>query len=144
MIADTSRAGQVPLWNTTLGPAAFEFSNDQWANKLFFRWDFRLIAPCTGNYLFNVGGDGMSQAHKRNFVDAAFDSRSYPMEVRAREKLNWMSFSTDGVQFYANDRLVISSGAWKDQSVAYYNGSVTMQAVCRQDMSSHADALCRR
>jgi hypothetical protein len=87
MAGDTSRAGQVPLWNTTLGPAAYEFSNEQWANKLFFRWDFRLIAPCTGNYLFNVGGDGMFQAHNRNcgllniVVDAAFMSCSYPMAL---------------------------------------------------------------
>jgi hypothetical protein len=55
-------ARSVPNWRTTLGPAAFEWENASstgWYNNLFFDWQFRIVAPCSGQYQFQVTGDGM-------------------------------------------------------------------------------------
>jgi hypothetical protein len=51
----------VPGWNTTFSYAAMEYSQFWWQDTVYFEWNFRLVAPCTGNYQFAVVGDGMDK-----------------------------------------------------------------------------------
>lgn len=53
----------VPKWRD-FGAAAYEFNvatvaPGGWFNSLFVRWSFRLVAPCTGNYILEMEADGV-------------------------------------------------------------------------------------
>lgn len=53
----------VPKWRD-FGAAAYEFNvatvaPGGWFNSLFIRWTFRLVAPCTGDYILEMEADGV-------------------------------------------------------------------------------------
>ena len=50
-------SGQVPNWKTSFSPVAWTYTN--WHDQMFWSWNFRLLAPCTGNYTFQIASNGM-------------------------------------------------------------------------------------
>lgn len=57
MLSSTDASGEVPGWRTSFSPVARTFNN--WYDKIFVEWNFRLLVPCTGIYTFQMVADGM-------------------------------------------------------------------------------------
>lgn len=62
-MTNTGPTSSVPGWQQ-FSPVAYTLQNN-FADQIFFNWEFRLIVPCTGNYTFQFSADGMYGWHIR-------------------------------------------------------------------------------